>query len=64
MVVVVVVVLCRQNFVDFQSSQQQALEEVPSNLEVKCRRAERYFFHLLSFFLSLSLFLSLSEWKE
>ncbi len=67
-VVVVVVVavslllLCGQNFVDFQSSQQQALEEVPSNLEVKCRRVERYCFPMFSFLsLSLSLFFMKGE---
>ncbi len=58
-VIVVVVVLSKSDRFS-ESSQQQALDEVPSNLDVKCRRAERYCFPLFSFF-SLSLFFMKGE---
>ncbi len=45
--------LCCKNFDDFQSSHQQASEEVPTNVDVKCRRAEHYCFLVFSFFSSL-----------
>ncbi len=63
-VVLLLLFLCRQNFVDFQSSQQQALKEVPSNLEVKCRRAEHYCFTLLSFFSRSLLFMKEETTQE
>ena len=54
-IAVIVVVVVPSKFYRFpESSQQEALEEVPSNFDSKCRRAERYCFPLFSFSLSLS----------